>query len=69
MKSIEEIALSEITKGKDYWNSARPIEEELMYFLLVDRFHDVTATKSLVRQVSRSNSTRQRRGFRTDNGQ
>lgn len=40
MKSIEEIALSEITKGKDYWNSARPIEEELMYFLLVDRFHD-----------------------------
>jgi len=40
MKSIEEIVLSEITKGKSYWNSERPIEEELMYFLLVDRFHD-----------------------------
>jgi glycosidase len=40
MKSIEEISLSEITKGKHYWNSDRPVEEELMYFLLVDRFHD-----------------------------
>lgn len=40
MKSIEEIFLSEITKGKTYWNSEKPIEEELMYFLLVDRFHD-----------------------------
>ncbi|WP_018342960.1 alpha-amylase family glycosyl hydrolase [Cytophaga aurantiaca] len=40
MKSIEEISLSEITKGKHYWNSEKPIEEEIMYFLLVDRFHD-----------------------------
>lgn len=40
MKSIEDIFLTEITKGKNYWNSEKPIEEELMYFLLVDRFHD-----------------------------
>lgn len=40
MKSIEQIFLSEITKGKSYWNSSRPMEHELMYFLLVDRFHD-----------------------------
>jgi alpha-amylase len=40
MKSIEEISISEIIKEKNYWNSERPIEEELMYFLLVDRFHD-----------------------------
>lgn len=40
MKSTKDIFLSEITKGKTYWNSEKPIEEELMYFLLVDRFHD-----------------------------
>ncbi len=40
MKSIRDIDLLEITRGKKYWNSARPIEEELMYFLLIDRFHD-----------------------------
>jgi hypothetical protein len=40
MRSIQDIHLSELTKNKTYWNSERPIEEELMYFLLVDRFHD-----------------------------
>lgn len=40
MKSIHDIQLTTITSGKSYWNSSRPLEEELMYFLLIDRFHD-----------------------------
>jgi|GEM_PF-2456471 len=40
MISIQDIHLSALTKNKTYWNTERPIEEELMYFLLVDRFHD-----------------------------
>jgi len=40
MKSIKEISLDQVTKEKVYWNCSRPIEQELMYFLLIDRFHD-----------------------------
>jgi glycosidase len=40
MESIKDIHLDTITKNKSYWNCVRPIENELMYFLLIDRFHD-----------------------------
>jgi glycosidase len=40
MNSIKDVDLSEITAGKKYWNVERPVEEEVMYFLLIDRFHD-----------------------------
>lgn len=43
MRSVKDIDVSEITEGKKYWNSERPIEEEIMYFLLIDRFHDAKA--------------------------
>ncbi|MGN6646299.1 MAG: alpha-amylase family glycosyl hydrolase, partial [Cytophaga sp.] len=40
MKSVSEIDLKNISAGRSYWNSSRPVGEEMMYFLLIDRFHD-----------------------------
>jgi glycosidase len=51
MKSIKDIRLAEITKGKTYWNCIRPIEEELMYFVLIDRFHDGLKRESIASTI------------------
>ncbi len=47
MKSVHDIHLSDITEGKTFWNSGRPLEDELMYFLLIDRFHDGKSRKTI----------------------
>jgi len=47
MRSIYDIHLDTIIAGKSYWNSSIPLEEELMYFLLIDRFHDGAERKSI----------------------
>jgi glycosidase len=39
IKSISEISLDPVP-GKKIWNSPIPHEEDIIYFLLVDRFHD-----------------------------
>ncbi len=47
MKSISEIDLKSISAGRSYWNCKRPAREELMYFLLIDRFHDGKARETI----------------------
>ncbi|WP_299253626.1 alpha-amylase family glycosyl hydrolase [uncultured Cytophaga sp.] len=51
MESIKDIQLAAITNDKIYWNCSRPIQEECMYFLLIDRFHDGKERTTTTSQV------------------
>lgn len=54
-RSIDEVDLRPIP-GKQYWSSDREWREEMIYFLLVDRFHDGRA-RSPVRGRSRAHGS------------
>ncbi|MBX9850147.1 MAG: alpha-amylase [Cytophagaceae bacterium] len=46
LKSITEINL-ELPEGKKFWSAERDWEQEIIYFLLVDRFHDDKKRKTV----------------------
>ena len=67
MRSIEDISLENVIQNKKYWNCQRPIEQEVMYFLLIDRFHDgkerqTISDKSFKKGFGDSDTLRKRYG-------
>lgn len=56
MNSIKDIQSVHSIKNRSYWNCKRPFEEEIMYFLLIDRFHDGKVRACVSRSVGFGNA-------------